>query len=128
MKPRMSGPAPRSGVTLTEILISIMILGVGMISLATLFPLGLLRLRDAQRSVRSAYLIESAASEVETRNLFSQTSFLRVDLTYCLSTPSRLAGSTGWFSTRITVAPFCWRASTLMVTVFTSSALRTGVP
>ena len=30
----------RSGITLTEILISILIMGVGMVSLATLFPLG----------------------------------------------------------------------------------------
>ena len=37
----------RSGITLTEILISIMIMGVGLVSLATLFPLGLLRLREA---------------------------------------------------------------------------------
>jgi Tfp pilus assembly protein PilV len=39
----------RSGITLTEILISILIMGVGLISLATLFPIGLLRLRDASR-------------------------------------------------------------------------------
>ena len=37
----------RRGITLTEILIAIMILGVGLVSLATLFPIGLLRLRDA---------------------------------------------------------------------------------
>ena len=33
-----------------------MILGVGLVSLATLFPIGLLRLREAQRQTRSAYL------------------------------------------------------------------------
>jgi hypothetical protein len=71
----LSTTRSRSGITLTEILISILILGVGLISLATLFPLGLLRLRDAQRSVRSSYLIESAESEIETRNLFSKSSF-----------------------------------------------------
>ena len=42
----------RSGITLTEILIAIMILGVGLVSLATLFPIGLLRLRDATRYSR----------------------------------------------------------------------------
>ena len=40
------GPRRRAGITLTEILISIMILGIGMVSLATLFPIGLLRLRE----------------------------------------------------------------------------------
>ena len=50
-----------SGITLTEILIAIMILGVGLVSLATLFPIGLLRLRDATRYTRSATLLQTAA-------------------------------------------------------------------
>jgi len=65
----------RSGITLTEILISILILGVGMISLATLFPLGLVRLRTAQRLTRSAFLIESAISDLGSRNLLNASSF-----------------------------------------------------
>ena len=52
--------AAGSGITLTEILIAILILGVGLVSLATLFPIGLLRLRDAARYTRSTYLTESA--------------------------------------------------------------------
>lgn len=68
-------PRSRSGITLTEILISILILGVGMVSLATLFPLGLMRLRTAQRLTRSVYLVESAAADMETRNLLHKTSF-----------------------------------------------------
>src|SRR5512135_1736793 len=76
----MIGRAPRgrSGITLTEILISILILGVGVISLATLFPLGLLRLRDAQRAARSGYLVESAAADLEARNLLNKSSFTNV--------------------------------------------------
>ncbi|MFO0909980.1 MAG: hypothetical protein U0794_16805 [Isosphaeraceae bacterium] len=66
---------PRSGITLTEILIAIMIMGVGMISLATLFPLGLLRLRNAQRSSRGAFLAESAQADLSTRNLLAKSSF-----------------------------------------------------
>ncbi len=50
----------RSGITLTEILISILIMGVGLISLATLFPLGLLRLREATRNSRAGLAFETA--------------------------------------------------------------------
>jgi type II secretory pathway pseudopilin PulG len=66
----------RSGITLTEILIAIMIMGVGMVSLATLFPLGLLRIREANRMTRSALLAESAISELGTRDLLNKHSFL----------------------------------------------------
>ncbi|WP_406701089.1 prepilin-type N-terminal cleavage/methylation domain-containing protein [Singulisphaera sp. Ch08] len=69
-------PRGRSGITLTEILISILILGIGMVSLATLFPLGLLRLRDANRLSRSATLTESATADTETRDLLNKSSFL----------------------------------------------------
>lgn len=66
----------RSGITLTEILISIMILGIGVVSLATLFPLGLIRMRNAQRLTRGAFLVESAQADLGIRNLLSQNSFL----------------------------------------------------
>ena len=69
----------RAGITLTEILIAILILAVGIASLATLFPLGLLRLREAARSTRSAYLIESAAADVAARGLLTSTSFSIAD-------------------------------------------------
>ena len=73
-------PRARSGITLIEILISIFILGIGMVALATLFPIGLLRLREAQRQTRSAYLSESAAADVASRGLFNANSFLYADL------------------------------------------------
>jgi type II secretory pathway pseudopilin PulG len=69
-------PRARSGITLTEILISIMIMGIGMISLAVLFPLGLLRLQAAARLSRGTYLTESAIQDLSTRNLLSAQSFL----------------------------------------------------
>jgi type II secretory pathway pseudopilin PulG len=72
---RPTGCARRSGITLTEILIAIMILGVGMVSIASLFPLGLLRLRDATRYTRSAYLTESAQPDATARALFNANSF-----------------------------------------------------
>ncbi len=60
----------RRGITLTEILIAIMILGVGLVSLATLFPIGLLRLRDAARYTRTKYLVDSAAADGSARSPF----------------------------------------------------------
>jgi len=65
----------RRGVTLTEILIAIMILGIGLVSLATLFPIGLLRLREAQRYSRSAFLAQSAGADIASRRLLSKTKF-----------------------------------------------------
>lgn len=65
----------RAGITLTEILISILIMGIGLLSLATLFPLGLIRLRDANRSTRSVILTESAVGDVWGRNLLYKPSF-----------------------------------------------------
>ena len=69
-----------AGITLVEIMISIMILGIGLVSLATLFPIGLLRLREAQRQTRSAYLLESAASDMAARGLLTSQSFTYADL------------------------------------------------
>ena len=66
----------RRGITLTEILISILIMGVGLISLATLFPLGMVRLRAAQQQNRSALLAESATADLSARNLLFKPSFL----------------------------------------------------
>ncbi len=69
----------RSGITLTEILIAIMIMGVGLVSLATLFPIGLLRLRDATRYTRSAILLQTAASDASARGLLGSKSFAYAD-------------------------------------------------
>jgi type II secretory pathway pseudopilin PulG len=70
------GGGGRSGITLTEILISILILGIGVTSLATLFPIGLVRLQKAQRLTRGAFLIESAIADLGARNLLAKNSFL----------------------------------------------------
>src|SRR3954462_3719783 len=68
----------RRGITLTEILISIMIMGVGMVSLATLFPLGLLRIREANRMTRSEILADSAMADLGSRDLLNKQSFLNI--------------------------------------------------
>lgn len=68
--------AQRRGITLLEILISILIFGVGVTSVLTLFPLGLLNVRAANRYSRSGFLVESATADVNARNLFSKASFM----------------------------------------------------
>ncbi len=65
----------RSGITLTEILISILIMGVGLVSLATLFPIGLVRMRDAARQSRSGLLAESVVGNMGSGNLLDKSSF-----------------------------------------------------
>ncbi len=77
--PLTSRTQRRAGITLTEILIAIMILGVGLVSLATLFPIGLVRLRDATRYTRSALLLQSAACDIEARGLLYNPSFAYAD-------------------------------------------------
>jgi len=93
----------RSGITLTEILIAIMILGVGLVSLATLFPIGLLRLRDASRYTRTKYLTDSAAGDTAARALFTPNTFPIVDLynfnynfPLWYPTPTLPPGPAGW--------------------------------
>ncbi len=81
------GTRARAGITLTEILISILIMGVGMVSLATLFPLGLLRLRNAARMSRSALFTATATGEAASRNLFNGSSFLLTDPLYATNDP-----------------------------------------
>ncbi len=75
MIPSQTRARARAGITLTEILISILIMGIGLLSLATLFPLGLLRLQAANRSTRSVLLTESAIGDVWGRNLLYKPSF-----------------------------------------------------
>ena len=65
----------RPGITLTEVLISILIMGVGLISLATLFPLGMVRLRAANQQHRSGLLGESATADLSALNLLYKPSF-----------------------------------------------------
>jgi hypothetical protein len=62
--------AARRGITLTEILISILIMGIG------LFPLGMVRLRWASQQHRSGLLVESATADLGSRSLLYKPSFL----------------------------------------------------
>lgn len=100
MTPRL--PRARSGITLTEILIAILIMGVGMISLAVLFPIGLLRLQAAARLSRGTFLAKSAGNDLATRNLLSPQSF-----TSPLTTPWYNLDQTraGWANSTIYYTP-----------------------
>jgi hypothetical protein len=59
----------RRGISLMEILIGIMVLGIGVISLATLFPLGLLQMKRAVNNTRGTIVAQSAWHEARIRNL-----------------------------------------------------------
>ncbi|CAN5895899.1 hypothetical protein BH23PLA1_BH23PLA1_24140 [soil metagenome] len=67
----------RSGITLTEILISIMIMGIGLVSVASLFPIGMMRIREAVNDSRSTLTAGSALGDIHTRNLLDAQSFRR---------------------------------------------------
>lgn len=67
--------AARRGITLTEILISILIMAIGITSIMTLFVYGLVNVRAANRYSRSALLAHSAGNDVATRNLLTKQSF-----------------------------------------------------
>ena len=74
-RPGSGSGSRRSGITLTEILIAILIMGVGLISLATLFPLGLLRLRLGTQQARSAITATTAINDILSRGLLNKSSF-----------------------------------------------------
>jgi type II secretory pathway pseudopilin PulG len=93
-------PPCRRGITLTEILIAIMILGVGLVSLATLFPIGLARLREATRYSRTAFLKQSAESDMAARGLLNSQSFAHADyLNLKFSNPPWRLPLPFWFAT-----------------------------
>lgn len=61
----------RSGVTLVEVLVAIFVMGIGMIALLTLFPIGVLRMAQAindERASQAAYVAHENAIINNTRN------------------------------------------------------------
>ena len=57
-------PAARSGVTLTEVLMSLLVMGIGVVSVATLFPLAVLRGARATQLTAGTILKLNAAETV----------------------------------------------------------------
>ena len=93
----------RSGITLTEILISILIMGIGLVSLATLFPLGLIRLRDAARFQRGGMLAQSATDDIDARALLYKFSFSQT--WYGTRDPFTLDATFGGFANPVQTGP-----------------------
>jgi Prokaryotic N-terminal methylation motif len=63
--PRSPDPAGRdsqAGATLAEVLVAILIMGVGLLALLTLFPLGALNMAQEIKDDRTAAVAESAAA------------------------------------------------------------------
>ncbi len=98
---RRSARHGRAGITLVEILISIMILGIGVISLATLFPIGMVRMRNAQRYTRSAFLFESAAADLGARDLLNTSSFVNTPINPGLAGNTSNTVGFNWYFTTI---------------------------
>ncbi len=61
----------RTGVTLVEVLVAIFVMGIGLIALLTLFPLGILRMAQAirdERTAESAYNADKLATMQNVRD------------------------------------------------------------
>jgi hypothetical protein len=57
---------PRSGVTLSEVLVSMLIMSVGVVSLATLFPISVIRTAQATQLTHAVFLRNNAEAAVES--------------------------------------------------------------
>ena len=62
------GASPR-GISLTEVLFAILVMGIGVVSLAALFPVGLDATRQAMRDSRVALLAQNGRSKLLTLNI-----------------------------------------------------------
>jgi hypothetical protein len=59
----------RTGTTLVEVLIAIFVMGIGMLALLTLFPLGALSMAQAIQDSRAAHAAANAAALAEARGI-----------------------------------------------------------
>ncbi|MBZ0110328.1 MAG: type II secretion system GspH family protein [Candidatus Scalindua rubra] len=66
----------QSGFTLIEICIAILILGVGLISMLTIFPIGVDSVKKVTQYSNAAVLVESAISELIEKNIFTDTDIM----------------------------------------------------
>jgi Tfp pilus assembly protein PilV len=74
------GRRPDSGVTLVEVLVAILVQGVGLLALLTLFPLGVLEMAQAVKDDRTAAVAANAEALSEVgRDLLSRTKAFVID-------------------------------------------------
>ena len=69
-------PAARTGLTLVEVLIAILVMGIGLISLLALFPLGALSMAQSIKDNRMAQLAASAKAFANFRIRNNSTNFV----------------------------------------------------
>ncbi len=65
----------RRGVTLVEALIAIMLVGIGLIAILTLFPLGALKMAEAIKADRAMYAVQNAHDFAEAMDLRHDQNF-----------------------------------------------------
>ena len=69
---KVASPVPaRSGISLLEVLVSIGILSIGLLSMLSLLPAGRTYLVKAERDDRAAALVPNAIAEMHALGLFS---------------------------------------------------------
>ncbi len=81
----------RSGITLVEVLIAILVMGVGMISVLVLFPVGILNMRQAMQDDRAANMAANGDATCQAFNLRSVFSPSYLTNPYYLSNTAGLA-------------------------------------
>src|SRR3954466_14581763 len=71
LTPRSPLPAPRSGLSLTEVLISMGILTLGLLGVASVFPVGSWNMQKAEISDRGSAIAQSVMSDIITRGMLN---------------------------------------------------------
>lgn len=91
--PGSAGRATQAGTVLLEVLVAIFIMGIGLLSLLTLFPLGALELAQAINDDRAAAVAADATVLSQAgEELFSRTAnFVEVSLSNGLADPRTAA-------------------------------------
>ena len=88
--PRSPLPAPRSGISLTEVLISMGILTVGLLGVAALFPVGGFYMQKAEIADRGSAIAQAVMSDIVTRGMLNPGSW------YVMVPPNGPAAEPEW--------------------------------
>jgi hypothetical protein len=80
-------PAPRSAISLTEVLIAMGILTVGLLGVAALFPVGGFYMMKAEIADRGAAIAQSVMSDIQARGMLNPTA-------WCVMTPAPESAAT----------------------------------